>query len=1122
MANLAPALRKTLVDAVKEARDVAEAGARAALEQLAVYAPEPFAHLTPDDRELRNRLRARARQLGDTRDGQTGAHQIDHLVVECAYEHWHRMLFARFLAENGVLMANSEALGIENTPVTLEECEKLAADEGASNGWELAGRYASQMLPQIFRPGAPVLAVHLPPERQRRLERILAVVDPETFKASDALGWVYQFWQAKKKSEVNASGIDIGADELPSVTQLFTDPYMVSFVVHNTIGAWWAHRVLADNPTLAREAQNEESLRGACRLPGQSWSHLRFVREGERWRPAIRSSHSWPSTLAGFRVLDPCCGSGHFLVAVFTALVAVRSQTEEISVQEAVTEVLHKNIAGLDIDRRVTEIAAFALALAAWTLPGSKFGALPPLNIACSGLVPRATEKEWIALCASQDDRIANAMSALHRLFANAPTLGSLIELESVGQHSGSLKLFEGSFLEARRSLRGVLRSESAEGHGVLTSHEQAVAAQGMYEAAEILSRRYDLVLTNVPYLTHTLMGRTLREFCASAYPAAKTDLATVMQARCTKLVREGGMIATVVPSTWLTYTKYFEAFRIEQLRSLRWDLVALLGKRAFETIGGEVVDVCLYLTSKDCPQPSHRVSVVDARAERTASDKDLVITSGDLYAVDQLRCLKNPAAAFDETSQGGELLARYVTVYEGLSRGDTKRFDRCFWELPTEKMAPWRRFIESPKESGLATGRSSIFRWDEGSGDLSKHPSARVQGLEAWERPGIVISRTHMKATLSYGDAFAQNCVAIVPRDSEHLGAIWQFCQSEEYRAGVLSLNQKLIKPTGVMDKMPFDLDEWTPRVEGSITLPTSLPPSSDPTQWSFSQHNVPRERSLLIAMATLLGYRWPQEDCEELAAVIDDDGIVCIPSVRGEARAADRLLDVLSARHGGDRSTEVRDVLLAAVGAKGKDLHWWLQHKFFEQHCKIFQNRPFVWHIWDGIKKHGFSSLVNYHKLDRKLLETLTYTYLGDWIRRQQDDAARNVDGASERLDAARRLQQSLELILEGEKPYDTFVRWKPLCQQAIGWEPDLHDGVRVNIRPFMSVPDVDRKGAGVLRYKPNINWSMDGGTDPDDAPWFNLGSEYGEKRGARINDHHLSLVEKRAARERDGDRG
>ena len=316
--------------------------------------------------------------LGTLCDSRTGAHQIYHLVAECAYEHWHRMLFARFLAENGKLMANSEALSTQNTPVTLEECEELAADEGAANGWELAGRYASRMLPQIFRPDAPVLAVHLPPERQRRLEQILADLEPATFKARDALGWVYQFWQAKKNAEVNASGVEIGADELPSVTQRFTEPYMVDFIVHNTVGAWWAHRVLQERPDLARGAVGEDKLREACRLSAHGWETLRFVRDGEYWRPAFDGVADWPESLDEFRVLDPCCGSGHFLIAMFVALVAVRGEAESMTAQQAVTHVLQDNIAGLDIDPRVTEIAAFALALTAWTLPGTEYGAPSP------------------------------------------------------------------------------------------------------------------------------------------------------------------------------------------------------------------------------------------------------------------------------------------------------------------------------------------------------------------------------------------------------------------------------------------------------------------------------------------------------------------------------------------------------------------------------------------------------------------------------------------------------------------------------------------------------------------------------------------------------------------------
>jgi len=201
--------------------------------------------------------------------------------------------------------------------------------------------------------------------------------------------------------------------------------------------------------------------------------------------------------------------------------------------------------------------------------------------------------------------------------------------------------------------------------------------------------------------------------------------------------------------------------------------------------------------------------------------------------------------------------------------------------------------------------------------------------------------------------------------------------------------------------------------------------------------------------------------------------------------------------------------------VGHTGKTLDSWLRDKFFVQHCKLFHHRPFIWHIWDGLND-GFAALVNYHKLDRKNLETLIYTYLGDWIRRQKDDISSGVDGAQERLAAAENLKKQLELILDGEEPYDIFVRWKPLEKQPLGWDPDLNDGVRLNIRPFMSVADVKKKGAGILREKPNIHWKKDRGKEVTSAPWYHLGPEYGGKDGDRINDHHLSLAEKKDVRE------
>jgi hypothetical protein len=190
---------------------------------------------------------------------------------------------------------------------------------------------------------------------------------------------------------------------------------------------------------------------------------------------------------------------------------------------------------------------------------------------------------------------------------------------------------------------------------------------------------------------------------------------------------------------------------------------------------------------------------------------------------------------------------------------------------------------------------------------------------------------------------------------------------------------------------------------------------------------------------------------------------------------------------------SPTLQDRLLQQVGFGGKGLETWLRDGFFEQHCKLFHHRPFIWHIWDG-RRDGFSALVNYHTLDAARLDKLIYTYLGDWIRTQRAACDVGTSGADARLVAALELQKKLEAIRDGEPPYDIYVRWKPLHQQPIGWNPDLNDGVRLNIRPFVT--------AGVLRSRVNVSWGKDRGLNPD-------GSE-------RLNDRHYTLAEKRAARE------
>jgi hypothetical protein len=567
MQPLDKTLRNRLERTIKDARDIAEDAARAALEQLGVGEAAPFSHLSEQDRELRRKLRVHGRQLGDSLNG--GKIQtMDRLIEEVAYEHWHRMLFARFLAENNLLMYPDPD---DPVAVTLEECEDLAADEGAANGWELAARFAARMLPQIFRLDSPVFQLTLPPEHQQKLERLVADLELPVFTASDSLGWVYQFWQAKKKDEVNASEVKIGARELPAVTQLFTEPYMVSFLLDNSLGAWWAARRLTEADL--QNASSEEELRRKAAIPGVPLDYLRFVQQEDgTWTPAAGTFDGWPEQLADLKTLDPCCGSGHFLVAAFLMLVPMRMERDGLSAREAVDAVLRENIHGLELDQRCVELAAFALALTAWKYPNAGgYRVLPEMNVACSGLSVSVAKEEWKQLGLGKKN-LTIALDWMHDTFKDAPVLGSLLNPAK----TDAAKLVQWD--ELSNALEQALKQEQNE-----EQQEAAVVAQGLAKAATLLAGRYQWVITNVPYLARGKQNERLRDFCEKHYSAAKNDLATVFLDRCLELCVHGGTSSVVLPQNWLFLTSY-KKFREKLLKNNTWHLIARLGPQAFQT----------------------------------------------------------------------------------------------------------------------------------------------------------------------------------------------------------------------------------------------------------------------------------------------------------------------------------------------------------------------------------------------------------------------------------------------------------------------------------------------------------------------------------------------------------
>jgi len=1076
MAVLTQQQRNTLESAVKQARRISEAGAWNALRAFAVDNPEPFPHMNPEQRSLRNRLRSKARLLGDELPS-SGHQQIDQLTYELAYEYWHKILFAKFLEANGLLMHP------DGVAVTMEECEELAKEEGYSDKWDIAASFASKMLPAIFRPEDPLMQISFSPDDRIKLEEILEGLDNYIFTADDALGWVYQFWQSEAKEAINKSGDKIDGKKLPAVTQLFTEPYMVHFLIDNTIGAWWVNR----NPGIKTPVKFE---------------YLRFLEDDT---PSAGKFEEWPDKTSEITTMDPCMGSGHFVVSMFNVLVNLRVYEEGLTKEEATDRVIAENLHGLEIDPRCAQIAAFNLALTAWKFCG-RYKELPDMNLACSGIAPKGKKEDWIKLVGKverEDDkvRMENGMAMLYDHFQLAPELGSLLDPSTI-----KADLHTASFEQLQPVLKKALVNDSDK-----DIVERGVMAAGIAKAGQLLSKKYTLHITNVPYLSRGKQDKIMYDYCQKHFNEAKGDMATVFLDKMLKSNTPGGTSCSVILQNWLFLTTY-KKFREKLLKNNAFNIIARLGPKGFQTPMWDF-NVMLSVLTHERVEETHLFSGLDVSDASNAAAKDAAIKTVEIKQIKQKEQLKNPDVIISLVKiEQKYLLENISDSIKGWDTGDDPVYTKLFWELGVLQGDTWLRYHSSPNSNDIFSGKERVILWENGSGRLINNSGANIRRKDSLSKKAIAVKLIgNLEASLFENAAFDTNISAIIPHNEDDFNALWTFVSSSEFSKKVRQINQKLNASNAVLGKVAFDKSYWQEISNKVYPNGLPLPSTNDPSQWIFHGNPKKSEQPLQVALSRLLGYYWPAEydtemelsdearklirEIKKFDHLSDNDGIICIPSVNKEETAANRLRDYVKEVFEEEWNNNTIQQLLEKGNDKSSNLESWLRNEFFIQHCKVFHNRPFIWHIWDG-RNDGFSALVNYHKLNKENLTKLIYTYLGDWIRMCETKKRAGESGAEGLLSAAQKLKEKLELILEGEKPYDIFVRWKTLQEQPLGWDPDLNDGVRLNIRPFIE--------ADVLRKKPNIKWGIDRGKNPKGSPWGEI----------RDNDRHLTLAEKRAA--------
>ena len=266
-------------------------------------------------------------------------------------------------------------------------------------------------------------------------------------------------------------------------------------------------------------------------------------------------------------------------------------------------------------------------------------------------------------------------------------------------------------------------------------------------------------------------------------------------------------------------------------------------------------------------------------------------------------------------------LLEDVAYSYQGLATSDNPQFVFNFWEIQCVDNG-WVLFQFAPYVTGAMSGCSHVLFWEGGNGKYADHAKALKEegrlggwksGHAAWGKRGIAINRMgQLPVSLYHGTKFDCNVAVVIPHDEADIPAIWRYCSSSDYYKEVRKLNGKLSVTNSTLAKVPYEGSRWRAATAGQDSPNLYKISTSDPSQWAFHGHPAQANGALQVVVARLLGYRWPPESdpymemsndarvwvdrARLLHSFEDEDGIVCIPPVRGEKSAEERLLQLLA----------------------------------------------------------------------------------------------------------------------------------------------------------------------------------------------------------------------------------
>lgn len=492
----------------------------------------------------------------------------------------------------------------------------------------------------------------------------------------EIIGWLYQYYNTEPKAAVfgRPSGTKIRKEDIPAATQLFTPDWIVRYMVQNSLGRLWVEGHPEAKDLFIPTEEERQSYAAGARDPEDSkWYYYLEEAEQEPEVEAqlaeIRAEHA-KLRPEDIHLIDPCMGSGHILVYAFEVLMQIY-ESVGYTQREAAQSILTHNLYGLDIDDRAYQMAYFAVMMKARQYDRRILTRAVPCHLLALQNSQSLQEGTWGYL-----GEEAAIVRRLMDTFQDAKDLGSLVPVNWT--------------LEELEQLKGRLAEmDGMSSYGSLS--DQAYVGQIMDVVwrliipAEIIAQKYDIVVTNPPYMGN--MPDKLTQFVSNYYEKAKYDLYAVFIMKCQEMTKRNSYIAMITQSTWM-HLSSFERFRIDFTNNFRIINLIDLGSGAFEEINGQVVQPVAFILINNLMQ-QYIGRYVDVTLKGLSIEKERGYFKERKFISKQEKYLKIPGNIFAYRmpedvvrSFRMDCLGDHATIKSGIVTGNNDLFLKRWFEV--------------------------------------------------------------------------------------------------------------------------------------------------------------------------------------------------------------------------------------------------------------------------------------------------------------------------------------------------------------------------------------------------------------------------------------------------------